>query len=138
MRIDIDKRLNEIEWKNWYKIKYFRMSEKNRTLRVKGYKDMDKKLDRYQAKARRLIADIYRKNKGKNILVFCRGNLIRSMITSILNADVIGFLSMEIYQSSVSKLVIDRGGYIKINYINNIGHLPKHPDEDLFSTALNQ
>ncbi|MCH7771581.1 MAG: dipeptide epimerase [Bacteroidetes bacterium] len=27
---------------------------------------------------------------------------------------------MEIYQSSISKLVIDRDGYIKINYINNI------------------
>lgn len=137
-RIIIDNRLNEIEWQNWYKIRYFNMSEKTRAKRIKGYRDMDKKLDRLQAKARRLIADIFKKNKSKNVAVFCHGNLIRSIITGILNTDVIGFLSMEIYQSSVSKLVIDRDGYIKINYINNIAHLPKRPDEDLFKTALNQ
>ena len=28
--------------------------------------------------------------------------------------------------------------YIKINYINNIGHLPKKPKEDLFQAAINQ
>ena len=137
-RMYVDKRLNEVDWTEWYKIKYFRMSEKTRIKKIKEYKHMDVEMNKLQEKSRRLLADIYKKNKGKNIGLFCHGNLIRSMVTSILNTDVIGFLSMEIYQSSVIKLVIDRDGYIKINYINNICHLPHKPDEDLFLAALNQ
>lgn len=137
-RIYVDKRLNEVDWTEWYKIKYFRMSEKTRVKKIKEYKTMDKEMHKLHAKSRRLLADIYKKNKGKKIGLFCHGNLIRSMVTSVLNTDVIGFLSMEIYQSSVTKLVIDRDGYIKINYINNICHLPHKPNEDLFLAALNQ
>lgn len=136
--LTIDKRFNEVDWKEWYKIKYFNMSEKTRIRRVQKYKKIDKELHQLHSKSRKLLADIYKKNKGKRVGVFCHGNLIRAMVTSILHTDVIVFLSMEIYQSSVTKLVIDRDGYIKINYINNICHLPHKPDEDLFMAALNQ
>lgn len=137
-RMYTDDRLNEIDWTEWYKIQYFNMSEKTRIKKIKQYKVMDKRLHSLHDKSRRLLADIYRQNKGKRVGLFCHGNLIRAMITSILNTDVIGFLSTEIYQSSVTKLVIDRDGYIKINYVNNICHLPHKPDEDLFLAALNQ
>jgi broad specificity phosphatase PhoE len=86
--------------------------------------------------ARRLISDIYNHNKGKNVALFCHGNIIKAMITSIINADIIGFLSLEIFQSSITKLVIDKEGFIKINYINNICHLPHEPNEDLFITLV--
>ena len=138
LKPQVDRRLNEINWENWYKVKYLNMSDETRVKRLKKYKEMNKELDKIHVLSRRLIADIYEKNKNKNIAVFCHGNLIRSIITSILNADVIGFLSMEIYQSSISKLVIDKDGYIKINYINNIGHLPHRPHEDLFIASINQ
>jgi len=138
MRIVIDDRLNEIDWKDWYKIRYFKMSEKTRVRRVAGYQRMERELGKYQDYARRLLADLFAKNKGRNIAVFCHGNLIKSMVTGILNTDVIGFLSLEVYQSSVTKIVIDRDGFVKINYINSICHLPKRPDEDLFLFALNQ
>ncbi|MCK4968720.1 MAG: histidine phosphatase family protein, partial [Candidatus Aenigmarchaeota archaeon] len=82
--------------------------------------------------------DIYLQNKGKRVALFCHGNLTRAILTSIIGADIIGFLSMEIYQSSVSKIVIDRDGYVKINYINNIRHLPHQPKEDLFYRAISQ
>ena len=134
----IDKRLDEVDWTEWYKVKYFRMSEKTRIKKVRAYTSMNDKMNKLQEKSRRILADIYKKNKGQRVGLFCHGNLIRAMITSILNTDIIGFLSMEIYQSSVTKLVIDRDGYIKINYINNIGHLPHKPNEDLFLAALNQ
>lgn len=137
-QIIIDSRLNEIDWNDWYKIKYFRMSEKTRIKRISGYRRMDKHLNKMQAQARRLITDIYSKNKRKKIAIFCHGNLIKAIITGILNTDVIGFLSFEIYESSVTKLVVDRDSYIKINYINNICHLPKRPTEDLFKRAINQ
>ena len=137
-RVFIDKRLDEIDWTDWYKVKYFNMSEKTRIKTINKYQKMDKELYKLQEKVRRLLADIYKKNKGKRIGIFCHGNLIRAMITSVLHTDVIGFLSMEIYQSSVTKLVIDKNGFIKINYINNISHLPHKPDEDLFLAALNQ
>ncbi len=134
----IDKRFNEVDWTEWYKMKYFNMSEKTRIKKIKAYQEMDKNLNALQAKFRRVLADLWKKNKGKNIMVFCHGNVIRSMLTSILNTDVIGFLSIELYQSSISKIVIDKNGYIKINYINNIGHLPHRPAEDLFKFALEQ
>jgi len=137
-RMVVDKRLNEIDWTKWYKIKYFRMSEKTRIKKVKAYRAMDIKMHKLHDNSRRLLADIYEKNKGKSVGIFCHGNLIRAMVTSVLNTDIIGFFSIEIYQSSITKLVIDRDGYIKINYVNNIGHLPHKPDEDLFLAALNQ
>ena len=95
------------------------MSEKTRVKRLPKHRQMDKELHKMHNKVRRLLADVYKKNKGKRVGLFCHGNLIRVMITSILNTDVVGFLSTEIYQSSVTKLVIDRDGYIKINYINS-------------------
>ncbi len=137
-RIYTEKRLNEVDWTDWYKIKYFNMSEKTRVKKINEYKKIDKKLNRLHIKTRRLLADIYKHNKGKRVGLFCHGNIIRAMLTSIIHTDVIGFLSMEMYQSSVTKLVIDRDGYIKINYINNICHLPHRPNEDLFMAALNQ
>lgn len=137
-RMYTDKRLNEVDWTDWYKIKYFNMSEKTRVKRINEYRKIDKKLNKLHVQTRRLLSDIYKHNKGKRVGLFCHGNIIRAMLTSIINTDVIGFLSMEIYQSSVTKLVIDRDGYIKINYINNICHLPHKPNEDLFMAALNQ
>jgi broad specificity phosphatase PhoE len=133
-----DRRLNEINWQNWYRVKYLKMSDKTRVRSITKYLQMENELDKTQVLARRLLSDIYEKNKNKKVAVFCHGNLIRSMLTGILNTDVIGFLSMEIYQSSISKLVIDTDGYVKINYINNIGHLPHRPDEDLFMASINQ
>jgi len=137
-KIIIDKRLNEIDWQKWYKIKYFNMSEQERIKKFVHYQQLNKQLDRMQAGVRRLIADIYFQNKGKKIAVFSHGNLIKAIITSILDADIIGFLSVEIYQSSISKIVIDKDGYVKINYINSICHLPHQPEEDLFHSAINQ
>lgn len=134
----VDKRFNEVDWTEWYKMKYFNMSEKTRVKRVKTYKEMDKNLNRLQTRFRRVLADIYHQNKGKDVAIFCHGNVIRSILTSILNTDVVGFLSIEVYQSSISKIVIDKHGYIKINYLNNIGHLPHKPHEDLFRFALEQ
>jgi len=135
---EIDPRLNEIVWDDWYKIKYFKMSDRKRKNSLEKYKKMEKQLNIYQKNARKLLSDIYSKDKGKKIGFFCHGNLIKSILTGILSTDVIGFLSIEISQSSISKIVIDGQGYVKINYINNIGHLPRKTNEDLFLFAINQ
>jgi broad specificity phosphatase PhoE len=132
--ITVDDRLNEIDWKNWTRIRYFNMSEKMRTKHLKNYRDLDKQLDKMQVIARRALADIFKKNKGHRVAIFSHGNFIKALLTGILNADVIGFLSLEIFQSSISKLVIDRDGYIKISFINDVSHLPVVPQEDLFIT----
>ena len=135
-KIIIDERLNEIDWRDWYRIKYFNMSEKTRIKRFKQYLRLDKQLDEMQTTARRLIAEVYAHSKGKRVALFCHGNIIKAILTSIIDADIIGFLSLEIFQSSITKLVIDRDGYVKINYINNICHLPHEPNEDLFITLV--
>jgi broad specificity phosphatase PhoE len=133
-RLHIDERLDEIDWKDWYRLKYFNMSEKTRENKLKRHQILDKELDRMQAVARRAIADIFHHNRGQRVAIFSHGNFIRALLTGILNADVIGFLSLEIFQSSISKIVIDRDGYIKISFINNADHLPTPPTEDLYIT----
>ncbi|HNX11076.1 MAG TPA: histidine phosphatase family protein [bacterium] len=135
-KLIIDERLNEIDWHDWHRIKYFNTSETARKSKLVHYRRLDKQLDTMQTEARRLLADIYHHNRGKRVALFCHGNIIKTIITSIVNADIIGFLSLEIYQSSISKLVIDRDGYIKVGYINNISHLPHEPNEDLFITLV--
>lgn len=137
-RIKVNSKLNEINWINWHRIKYFNTCEKNRPSKLKAYKLLDKKLDQYQAEGRRLLWNLFKQNKGKRVAVFCHGNIIKSIATSILNADIIGFLSIEIFQSSITKILIDKEGYVKINHINDVSHLPKTPSEDLFKTLLAQ
>jgi len=136
LELNIEERLDEINWKNWHRIKYFNVSEENRREKFVLHRELDSRLDNFQAEARRTLAAIWRKNKNKKIALFTHGNFIKSLLTGIMNTDVIGFLSLEIFQSSVTKLVIDRDGYIKINYINNVSHLPQQPTEDLFITLL--
>ncbi|NLZ74458.1 histidine phosphatase family protein [Candidatus Falkowbacteria bacterium] len=132
----VDGRLNEIDWKHWVKVKYFNMSEKTRAKKLKQYDILDKQLDEMQTVARRSLADIYRNSKGKSVAIFSHGNFIKSLVTGILNADIIGFLSLEIFQSSITKLLIDRDGFVTINYINDVGHLPYAVNEDLFKTLI--
>lgn len=134
--IIIDQRLNEIEWWDWHRIPYFNLSEEKRTKTLKGYEALDKELDKMQIKARCLLNDIFKKNKGKTVALFTHGNFIKSLLTGILNADVIGFLSQEIFQSSLSKIVIDKDAYVRINFINNVDHLPQPPEEDLYITLV--
>jgi broad specificity phosphatase PhoE len=130
----IDRRIDEIDWTHWHRIKYFNMSEETREKKLKSYKTLDKQLDKMQTAARRALADIVSRHPGKKIILFTHGNFIKSLVTSVLNADVIGFLSLEIFQSSITKLVVDRDGYVKISYINDASHLPVMPDKDLFIT----
>lgn len=135
-KIIIDPRLNEIDWVNWHRVKYFRTSENRRKQYLKNYHDLDKQLDKFQARMRRLLASMVRNNKGKKVALFCHGNIIKSVLTSIINADVIGFLSLEIFQASISRLVIDQNNYVKVLYINDFKHLKTQPSEDLFTTLL--
>jgi broad specificity phosphatase PhoE len=132
----INHRLNEFNWVDWYRIKYFNMTEKEREKRLKRHEVLDRELDKMQTATRRALADIFRQNKGKRIAIFCHGNFIKSLLTGILNADIIGFLSLEIFQSSISKIIVDRDGYIKIVGINDVSHLPFPPDKDVFVTLL--
>lgn len=133
-KLNINPRLNEFHWEHWHNMKFFNMSEKGRVKRLAMHKELDAELDKMQDEARRALAEIYRGNKGKKIALFGHGNFIKSLITGILNADIIGFLAMEIFQSSISKIIIDKNAHIKLVYINNVDHLPSPPLEDIFIT----
>lgn len=131
----VDSDLDEIYWQHWRNIKYFNMSEEGRKKRFEGHLDIDRQLDKLQIETRRVFAGIYRNNIGKKVAIFCHGNLIRSLLTGILNADIIGFLSLTVMQASISEIVIDRNGFIKINYINDVGHLPVPQKKEFFDNA---
>ncbi|MBN2884908.1 histidine phosphatase family protein [Patescibacteria group bacterium] len=134
--VKIDERLDEIDWKAWHRVKYFRTSEERRRQSLASYHQLDKQLDKMQTHTRRVLSDIFENNKGKNVAIFCHGNIIKSFLTGVLDADVLGFLSLEIYQASISQLVIDRDAYVKIACINDIKHLSQQPKEDLFITLV--
>ncbi len=131
-RVIVDCGLDEIHWAHWRNVKFFNMSEENRKKKFVGHKELDRELDKIQADVRRVIASIYRENKNKRVAVFCHGNFIRALLSGILNADIIGFLSMEIFQSSISEMIIDKDGFIKIIYINDTNHLPSPPRREFF------
>lgn len=135
-RIIIEPRFNEVDWLEWHRVKFFHITEENRPKHLKGYRKLDRQLDSIQVTARLALADIFKKNKGKTVAVFSHGNLIKAILTGILDADIVGFLSLEIFQSSISKLVIDKDGVVKINFINSVGHLRKPPQEDLFVSLI--
>ncbi len=125
--------LDELHWSHWRNIKFFNMSEDGRRKKFEGHKELDKELDKLQTEVRRTFASIYRENKNKRVAVFCHGNLIRILLTGIMNADIIGFLSLEIFQSSISHIIIDKDAFIKIVYINDVKHLPKAPHGEFFN-----
>jgi len=135
-KVVIDSRLNEIDWLDWHRISYFNTSEKHRIRKLHHYVALDAHLDQMQTKARCLLSDIYHHNRGKSVALFSHGNLIKTILTGVMNADVIGFLSLEIYQASISKLVIDNNGFVKIDSVNSVSHLRQAPNEDLFITLL--
>jgi len=136
IEIKVEEGLDEIDWKAWHRVKYFRTSEERRKQSLTSYKTLDKQLDKMQTHTRRMLANIFKDNKGKNVAIFCHGNIIKTFLTGILDADVLGFLSLEIYQASISQLVIDRDAYVKIGYVNDVKHLSRQPKEDLFITLV--
>jgi len=136
LKVRVDERLDEIDWKDWYRVRYFRTSEERRKQYLPGYRELDRQLDKKQAQTRRFLADIFAQHRGKSVALFCHGNIIKTFLTGIINADVLGFLSLEIYQASISKLVIDGDGYVKIGFINDVNHLPNPPLEDIFITLV--
>jgi broad specificity phosphatase PhoE len=136
LEIKVDEGLDEINWKAWHRVKYFRTSEERRKQSLASYRVLDKQLDKMQADTRHTLANIFEDNRGKNVAVFCHGNVIKTLLTGIMDADVLGFLSLEIYQASISQLVIDRDDYVKIACINDFKHLAKYPKEDLFITMV--
>jgi len=132
----IDARLNEIDWWDWHRIPYFHTSESGRIKKLKDYQILNKQLDKMQLRAKLLLDDIFLSNKGKTVALVTHGNFIKSLLTGILNADVLGFLSQDISQSSLSKIVIDKDGYVRISFINNVDHLPQPSEEDLYITLV--
>jgi broad specificity phosphatase PhoE len=134
--IIIDSRLNEIDWWDWHRIPYFHTSETGRVKKLKDYQVLNKQLDKMQLKAKLLLNDIFLNNKGKTVALFTHGNFIKSLLTGILNADVLGFLSQDVFQSSLSKIVIDKDGYVRISFVNNVDHLPQPAEEDLYITLV--
>lgn len=134
--IKVEEGLDEINWKAWHRVKYFRTSEERRRQSLSSYRVLDKQLDKMQTHTRRILSSIFEDNRGKNVAVFCHGNIIKAFLTGIMDADVLGFLSLEVYQASISQLVIDRDAYVKIACINNFNHLTKQPKEDLFITLV--
>lgn len=132
----VDAGLDEIDWQHWVRIKYFNMSEEVRRRRFKKYHKLDNELDKMQKDSRRVLTEIYKKNRGKKVLIFSHGNFIKSILTGVMNADILGFLSLEIFQSSISKLIIDSDGYVKIAFVNDAHHLPEPPKKDMFITLV--
>lgn len=128
--------LNEIDWADWYKVRYFNLSEQARRKSLRHFKNLDKSLDLLQARVRKTLYAIVQKNRGKRIAIFSHGNFIRAVVTGILDADIIGFLSLEIYQASITEIVVDKNNDAKINYVNATGHLPQTVIEDLFASSI--
>jgi broad specificity phosphatase PhoE len=128
--------LNEFDWGFWYRVKYFDVLVSERGRRIKKKEEMRNILSKKKQLTKKVLADIIDKNPGKTVAVFTHGNFIRALLMGILDADIFGFLSLEIFQASVSKLIIDRQGNVVVSYINDVSHLPRRPIIDQLLSAL--
>ena len=126
--------LNEFDWTHWYRVKYFTVSPENRGKNIKAKALLNRRLNKFMDISRDAIADIVKDNRGRNIVLFTHGNFIKSILCGILDSDIFGFLSLEIFQSSITKIMIDRDNNVIISYINDVNHLPQKPVEDAFLT----
>jgi broad specificity phosphatase PhoE len=128
--------LNEFDWTHWYRVKYFTVAEENRGKNIKAKAILNRRLNKFKDMSKDVLADIIGDNRGKNIVLFTHGNFIKSILAGIMDSDIFGFLSLEVFQSSITKIMIDRDNNVIISYINDVNHLPQKPVEDAFLTVV--
>lgn len=138
LKLNVREELNEFDWTHWYRVKYFNISEEKRGEQIKEKSQLNRRLNQKKEYGKMALAKIIKENRYKNIAIFSHGNFIKSILAGILDSDVFGFLSLEVFQASVSKIIVDSGGNVIISYINDTSYLPKRPVIDRFLSILNR
>lgn len=117
--------LEELNWEIWLKEagSWDFQTARERMEEVPIHEEQGAYLRLAQQKALKQINEIYKENIGRNIAIISHGNVIRSFLTGIMGANVMGFLSLDIALMGISLIEIDEKGHYKILYINDYKHL---------------
>jgi broad specificity phosphatase PhoE len=109
--IVIKEELQELMWEFWPELGHFHYDLAHEITKKLGNEDQLKMLGAVQKKGLDILAKIYKENPGKTVLVFTHGNLIRAIISAIMESGMRGFLSLTIDLASVTILDLNDETY---------------------------
>ena len=117
--------LEELNWEVWHKEgeKWDFVTAQEHLEDLPLFEEQNAFLRIAQDRAQDQINAIYKENVGRTVAVISHGNVIRSFLTGIMGAHVIGFLSLDIALTGVSLIEMNDRGRYKILFINNSDHL---------------
>jgi len=120
----IEHSLEELQWTYWPKISHRYFGREMEIIRAKpGYQKHARLLARGEKRALQLLNRIYHENPKGTVAIFTHGNVIRSFITGIMGAHLLGFYSLEIATTSLSLIRISQVEGTRIIFVNNCSHL---------------
>ena len=123
MEVKIERGLEEVNWQAWPKVGGDFITAKKKAQRISYYEERTRVLQEYQRKALYHLDRIYHENEGKIVAIFIHGNVIRCVLTGVLGASLIGFISLEINQAGLTLIEVGEKGNNKIIFVNDSSHL---------------
>lgn len=116
--------LEELNWRVWHKTGHWPF-DKARTHvdEIERIEEQRATLSRYQKKALSLLDQIYKEYRNQTLVIVTHGNVIRSILTGILGAGVVGFLAIEISNTGLSLIEVGGRGHAKVVFVNDHCHL---------------
>jgi len=103
--------LQELMWEFWPELGHFQYDLAHEITKKLGNEDQLKMLGAVQKKGLDILAKIYHENPAKTVLAFTHGNLIRAIISAIMESGMRGFLSLTIDLASVTILDLNDDTY---------------------------
>ena len=103
--------LQELMWEFWPELGHFHYDLAYEIKEKLGGEDQLKMLGAVQKKGLDILAKIYKENPGKTVFIFTHGNLIRAILSAIMESGMRGFLSLSIDLASVTILDLNDDTY---------------------------
>lgn len=129
VKIKVNNDLQELMWEFWPELGHFHYDYAMQIKERLGSEDQLKMLGAVQRKGLDILEDIYKRNPGKTVFAFTHGNLIRAIISAIMESGMRGFLSLGVDLASVSILDLNDDTY-RIVTISDGCHTLFPPRED--------
>ena len=110
-KIKVEDYLQELFWEFWPELGHFHYDHAQELETKLGVDDQLKMLGAVQKKGLDILGRLYNENKGKAIFVFTHGNLIRSVVSAVMESGIKGFLSLEVNLASITILDLSEDTY---------------------------
>lgn len=107
----VDESLQELSWEFWPELGHFHYDNAKELKSKLGADDQLKLLGAVQKKGLDILANLYAENEGKTVFVFTHGNLIRAIVSAVMESGIRGFLSLAVDLASITILDLEDDTY---------------------------